>query len=244
MKFNKKPKMIFFDVGGTLLDDGPCIPKDGFEALRLASKNPDITTADFLSNCWDEYLEDMKNLHSFSGVNLDIPLSAVIKFATMKSGLDFDISICEQEEIFDRFNSTRTVIDGISELLETLKQHNIRTAVISNNMMSGESLALAIKHWIPNANFEFCLTSADVLYCKPSKHIFKVALGYAHLNPEECWYCGDGYIPDIEGASGCNIAPVHFDKKADIPFEIKTVNGSNYLAINHWNVLTDVINNI
>ncbi len=244
MEFDKKPKMILFDVGGTLFDDGKCIPQDGFEALRLAAQNPDVTTADFLAECWNEYLDDMKNMHSRSGVKLDIPLSAVIKFATMKAGLEFNISVYEQEEIFDRYNSTRTVIDGIPELLKTLKKLNIRTAVISNNMMSGESLALAIKHWIPESEFEFFLTSADILYCKPSKYIFDVALKYARLTPEDCWYCGDGFKPDVEGASGSKITPVYFNKNSENSFEIKEINNVNYVTINHWNTLTDLVKNI
>ena len=104
------------------------------------------------------------------------------------------------EEIFDRFNSSRYVIDGIPELLRELDLLGIRTAIISNNMMSSESLALAVKRRIPSANFEFCLTSADILFAKPSKNIFNAALNYAGINACECWYCGDGKKPDVFGA--------------------------------------------
>ena len=241
--YAKKPKMILFDVGGTLFEDGKCNFKDGFEALRLTSLNPDATTADFLAERWDEYIEDMKNLESATGIHLDFPLSAIIKYATMKAGLKFGISLYEQEELFDRFNSARKVIEGIPGLLKALKNQDIRTAIISNNAMSGESLSLAIRHWIPEADFEFCLTSADILYTKPCKHIFEAAINYTTLKPEDCWYCGDSFIPDVLGASGCNIAPILIDKEAEAPFEVKKINDGNYLIINHWDVLTDIIKN-
>ena len=238
MLYNKKPKMILFDVGGTLFDDGKCNPADGFESLRNYALNPEVTDGEKLSLFWNEYLEDVSGIKSKSGTTLDIPLSDVIRYATMNCGLVFDIPMSVQEEIFDRFNSSRQVIDGISELLDELDSLGIRTAVISNNMMSGESLSLAIKRWIPSAKFEFCLTSADILFTKPSKSIFVTALKYAGLEPSDCWYCGDSIIPDVYGSSACGILPVLLDTKSSLPFEFRSdENCKNYLTVNSWNEL-------
>ena len=118
MPYDKKPKMILFDVGGTLFDDGKCDPVKGFEKLRLAALNPEVTTAEKLGEYWDSFMNDVSDLTSREGIILDIPLSAVIRYATMNTGLHFDIPMAEQEEIFDRFNSSRRVIDGVPELLE------------------------------------------------------------------------------------------------------------------------------
>lgn len=245
MSYIKKPKMILFDVGGTLFNDGKCNPAQGFEALRFKAENPQITTATKLALRWDEFLEETEGFKSKSGVTLDVPLSAVIKYATMKEGLKINLPVIEQEEIFDRFNSTRTVIDGVPELLEVLKELNIRTAVISNNMMSGESLALSIKHWIPSANFEFCLTSADLLFTKPYKEIFNAAANFAGVEATECWYCGDGRIPDVDGAKNSLMTPVLLDVTSQIPFEYRTDGGrGEYLTVNHWKELSEYIKNL
>lgn len=243
MSYNKKPEMILFDVGGTLFEDGKCSPRDGFSKLRLAAKNPDVTDDTILAALWDEYMDEVNvGLKSKSGTALDIPLSAVIKYVTMHAGLHFDISMAEQEEIFDRYNSTRTLIDGVPELLSALEALGIRTAVISNNMMSGESLRLAIKRWIPTAKPEFCLTSADLLFTKPDKTIFNAAASYAHLAPCDCWYCGDGRIPDVEGAKNSGMKPVLLDKNAALSYELRTDGGrGEYLTVNHWNVLKEHI---
>lgn len=237
MQYDKKPEMIFFDVGGTLFDDGRCDPVAGFEKLRLAAKNPEVTSADFLASKWNEYLNEVDSITSKSGIKLDVPLLAVIKYATMQAGLLFDIPTAEQEEIFDRFNSTRTVIDGIPELLDELDSSKIRSAVISNNMMSGESLELSIKHWIPTAKFELYLTSADLLFTKPSHKIFTAAANYAHLSPADCWYCGDGKIPDVDGAKNAGMTPVLLDLNSDKPFEFRDDGKGRYLTVNNWNVL-------
>ena len=242
MNYNKKPKMILFDVGGTLFEDGRCNPAQGFEKLRLSALNPDVTTAEKLAEYWDIFLNEVSGFKSKSSITLDVPLSAVIRYATMHTGLIFDIPMAQQEEIFDRYNSTRKVLDGIPELLDKLDSLGIRTAIISNNMMSGESLSLAVKRWIPNSNFEFCLTSADILFTKPSSDIFACALSYAALEPDECWYCGDSKIPDVYGSSRCGMTPVLIYPKAEMPLEYRSDNEcEGYLVINHWNVLTDFL---
>lgn len=241
MSYNKKPEMILFDVGGTLFDDGKCIPIDGLKKLRLAADNPEVTDDATLASLWDEYTDEVfTGLKSKSGTFLDIHLSAPIKYVTMKTGLHFSISMAEQEEIFDRYNSARKVIDGVKELLETIHNMGIRAAVISNNVMSGEGLALAIKRWIPEEKFEFFLTSADVTFSKPDKAIFEAASGFAHLDPADCWYCGDGRIPDVDGAKNSGMTPVLLDVKSEIPLEMRTDGGrGEYMTVNHWNVLKE-----
>ncbi len=227
---NKLPKMIIFDVGGTLFNDGKFEPESGFEALRLHACNPEITSAPVLTKHLYEYLDKVNDAES----KLEIPLSSVLKYVAMKTGLRFDNPIYKQEEIFDRFNSTRSVIDGVPELLETLKFLGVRTAVISNNMMSGESLTEAIRFWIPEAEFEFCLTSSDVLFKKPDKNIFESAINFANLNPFDCVYCGDGFIPDVCGSLGVGMNAVLLDQKSDKDFEIKKHEDKEYIAVNNW----------
>ena len=243
MVYDKKPAMILFDVGGTLFDDGPCIPRDGLAKLRLAAVNPEVTDDDTLAALWAEYMDEVNvGLKSKSGAVLDMPLSAAIKYTTMHTGLHFDISMAQQEEIFDRYNSTRAVIDGVEQLLAAINDMGIRAAVISNNAMSGEGLALAIKRWIPSANMEFYLTSADLLLTKPSKSIFTAAAGYAQLDPADCWYCGDGRVPDVDGGKNGGMTPVLLDTKAAVALEMRTDGGrGEYMAVNGWGALEEYL---
>lgn len=234
----KKPSMILFDVGGTLFRDGKCNFFDGLSALRRYAENPDITDDEALLHIWNEYLERLgSSFHTKDGASLEIPLSAMIKFTAMTAGLKFDIDIFSQEEIFDRFNSTREVMEGIPELLALLKEKGIRTAVISNNAMSGEGLSLAIKRWIPSAEFEFCLTSADILFSKPDKSIFIAAANFAGVKPSDCWYCGDSKIPDVYGSGGVGMFPVLIDENAEEPLASR----ESHMVIKSWNELTKYI---
>ncbi len=246
MGYDKKPAMILFDVGGTLFAGGKFSAADGLDALRLAASNPDITDTATMAELWESYAEEIGSGHkSVSGTTLDFPLSGALKYITMRTGLHFDISMYEQEELFDRFNSTRKVIDGIPELLETANSLGIRTAVISNNAMSGESLALAVKHWIPTSEMEFCLTSADILLSKPDRNIFDIAVSYAGLNADECWYCGDSFTPDVYGAKQAGLTPVLIDTKSPAELQFKAdADVGEYMVINHWDELTKHIRNI
>ena len=109
-------------------------------------------------------------------------------------------------------------------------------------MMSSESLALAVKRRIPSANFEFCLTSADILFAKPSKNIFNAALNYAGINACECWYCGDGKKPDVFGADISGISHVLLDTKSETPIEFRSDEYcKKYLAVNNWFALKEYI---
>ena len=244
MPYTTKPKMILFDVGGTLFDDGKFVAKDGLSALRKAAENSEVTDDDTLAALWDCYMQEAcgGNPKAKSGISLDLPLSSAIKYVTMKTGLRLTLSMAELEELFDRFNSERRVMDGIPELLTTLDTLGIRMAVISNNAMSGDSLALAIRHWLPDSKAEFCLTSADLLIPKPDKTLFECAAAYAGVAPEDCWYCGDSKVPDVDGSRSAGMTPVLIDTKSPLAREIRT-DGKNgeYLTVNHWSVLTEIL---
>lgn len=243
MSYDKKPEMIFFDVGGTLFKGSRFSARDGFSALRKSAVNPEVTTDDFLALLWDEFMENTASDHrSLSGTKLDFHLSTALKYVTMKAGLRFEISMYEQEEIFDRHNSLRHVIYGVPELLAQLYAKGIRAAVISNNAMSGEGLRLAIDRWIPENKMEFCLTSADILLTKPDKDIFLCAASYAGVKPENCWYCGDSIEADVDGAKNAGMTPVLLDTESENPFDMRKEDGrGEYLAVNSWSVLEDYI---
>lgn len=244
--YNKKPKMILFDVGGTIFNDGKCIAEDGFSALLNVAENPVITNKTELARYWDEYMNEVcRGLKSKSGITLDAPLSAFIKYATMNAGLRIKLPMSEQEEIFDRFNSSRSVLNGVPELFEALEKLNIKYAIISNNAMSGEGLALSIKHWLPSAKPEFCLTSADIMLTKPCKNIFDCATKYAHLDASDCWYCGDNFTADVYGSKNAGLTPVLIDEKSVTPLEIREDEETGeYMVINNWNRLREYLNKI
>jgi len=233
-----KPKLVLFDFGGTLMIDGEFSLHSGMEKLRLAAENPDAATTEAMCGMFRE----MKNFADKINTNdsnciMETPLSSIFRNIFACSGLRYAISLTECEILFDRSNSTRTAAPYIAELLTALHDAGIRTGVISNTVLSGEAMAAAVSEHIPNAGMEFIITSADYIFCKPSPYMFLAAAKTAGVEPGECWYCGDGLIPDVGGAHNSGMLPVLYDRKAVIPFECGECGGKEYYIINSWTEL-------
>ena len=235
MKYSEKPEMILFDVGGTLFADGKFSALDGLKALREAALNPDVTDESTLLSLWDEFEGKVKE---FLPSCFELPLSATLKYVIHNSGLKFNMSVTQLEELFDRCNSPRRVIDFVPELLDFLKKQGIRTAVISNNAMSSESLTMALERWIPEAQLEFVLTSADFIFPKPYSQLFLSAANSAGLSPSQCWYCGDTFTADVKGSLDAGMFAVLLDKASGTAAEICTDDTlREYLRVNSWDAL-------
>lgn len=89
MPYNNKPKMILFEVGGTLFDDGKCDPVAGFSELLNYADNPNITDGNTPAKLWDEYLNMVHGSKSESGLSLEIPLSAIIMIVGCRNAFAF-----------------------------------------------------------------------------------------------------------------------------------------------------------
>ena len=234
--------MILFDVGGTLFADGKFSAIDGLSALRKASLNPDVTDDDALLSLWNEFENKVK---AFLPSCFELPLAATLKYVIHNSGLKFNMSVTELEELFDLKNSPRSVIDFVPELLTTLKELGIRTAVISNNAMSSESLTLALNRWIPDNSFEFVLTSADFIFPKPHAELFISAASSAGLCASQCMYCGDTFIADVKGSLDAGMYAVLLDKSAHADIQLCTDDSKReYLRVNSWNALRSYLSQL
>lgn len=243
MAYTKKPEMIFFDVGGTLFKDGPFYPLEGFKGLVQCSENGCPEDAERMLKCFNEIYEEVHPFYrSRSGITADIYLPGLLKYIFMKCGLKFSLSMPELEEVFDRYDTSREIMPGIVDLLNYLDAAGIRTAVISNNMVTGNGLALSISRWLPEAKMEFVLTSADLIVAKPWRGLFEAAAAYAGVDPADCWYCGDGLIPDVDGARNGGMTPVLIDPASEAPVEYRTDGGrAEYLTVRHWDELVKIL---
>ncbi|HZK38667.1 MAG TPA: HAD family hydrolase [Clostridia bacterium] len=231
-----KPKLVLFDFGGTLIDDSDYRPLAASEALRLAADNPEDTTSEILCDLWrsmDERLSHRAKSDE-AGYELDVQLSGVLRNILAVAGLRYSIDLAACEAIFDRAHSVRKATPHMAQLLQALDAAGIRTAVISNTMMSGEAMAVAVKEHFPQSKMEFVITSADYMFCKPAPEMFVAATKTAGVEPSECWYLGDTFGPDVVGAHGIDILPVLYESESDIPFERKEREGKAYYVVNSW----------
>jgi len=199
----KKPKLVLFDFGGTLIRSSEFWLEKGMEALRLSAVNPEVTTTKAMCELWDYYYDRLTGREGGPGSDdLEVQLSTVFRNMFALTGLKYEIDLWECEAVFDKHNSDREPTPNMAELLDALDRAGIRTAVISNTVISGRAMEQAVNYQLPNSKMEFVLTSADYLFKKPHGDMFLAAAKISGVKPHDCWYCGDNFDADAGGA--CN----------------------------------------
>ncbi|HPP68576.1 MAG TPA: HAD family hydrolase [Clostridiales bacterium] len=241
----KIPKLALFDFGGTLADDGELDIDSGLKAVLNAAGVKEYDE-DLLRNLWIDMQEQvLSDIRTPKGYRVETPLSAIFRNIFARAGIKVDLPLTECEYIFDKFNSTRKRTPYIDELLNVMREKGIRTGVISNIVMSGESLKMAIDELLPDNKFEFILTSCDYLFQKPAPHMFEAAAKITGVEPQDCWYLGDSYRADVLGASPVGMTAFRYKKEQEEEFLTLTaeIDGKEYTyyGINSWKVLANML---
>lgn len=241
----KKPEMILFDYGHTLL----CEP--GFDARRCEEatipyivENPQNLTAEQI------YAEVQKQFVRFQRARdngIEIHQWQFMRLIYEYLGLTFSVSYEELEEIEWTAASPGAVMPNTEKMLAYLDDAGIRTAVISNIGWSGQALTRRINRLLPNNRFEFIMASSEYAVRKPDRMLFDTALRKAGLSPEQVWYCGDSVKADVIGAHGAGIYSVLYEGSA--PDDVNPVLQENigvkiafdYLHIYDWDELIETL---
>lgn len=241
----KKPEMILFDYGHTLLYE------PGFDAMRCEEAaypyivvNPQKLTA---AQIYAEVQRVFAQFQEQRNAGIEIHEWQFMRLVYEYLGLQFSISYRELEEIEWNAASPGAVMPGVEEMLDFLDDIGIRTAVISNIGWSGNALANRINRLLPDNRFEFIMASSEYAVRKPNRMLFETALRKAKLPADAVWYCGDNFKADVKGAHDAGIFPVLYEGKA--PGEENTFVSRNegesadfaYLRIHDWQEMTALL---
>ncbi|MDE5939309.1 MAG: HAD family hydrolase [Lachnospiraceae bacterium] len=241
----KRPEMILFDYGHTLLYE------PGFDALRCEeAAYPYIVENPLRLSAKQIYVEVQKLFQRFQKERdngIEIHQWQFMRLAYEYLGLTFSISNEELEEIEWTAASPGAVMPKAEKILAYLEEAGIRTGVISNIGWSGQALATRINRLLPNNRFEFIMASSEYAVRKPDRLLFETALRKAGLLPEQVWYCGDSIRADVFGAQGAGIYPVLYEGSApydENPFAHQNdgvAAAFDYLHIYDWDELIGVL---
>ena len=242
----KKPKMILFDYGNTLLREKNINFSRGYQALfPYITKNPRQVTPEEMEAV-GEGLYHKCSASRKAGVEVHQWRNQ--QFLCEYLGIEFELSDAEVEKILWDHTSEGAQMPYVTEMLRCLKDNGIRSGVISNIGWSGHALAERINRLLPDNSFEFILASSDYIYRKPDPMLFELALRKAGLPPEDVWYCGDKIEYDIDGAKSVGMFPVLYeDLTVENPWK-----GQNdgweidvpHLHIHDWRKLIDILEGI
>ncbi len=209
----KRPKMVLFDYGQTLIHEPYFNKALGMEAvLAHAVSNPLGRTARELGGYIDALETEMERFHTADGHSplLETHNLPFQRYVFASQGLAFSLPEEVLETLYWDAAAPGQPTDGILPLLDLLAAEGIRTGVISNLSFSGAALRARLDRLLPNHRFEFVLATSEYVFRKPSPRIFRLALTMAGLEPQEAWYCGDHPRYDVEGAAAAGLQPVWY----------------------------------
>lgn len=236
----KKPKMILFDYGQTLVNEERFDGVKGTEAvLQYCTQNKYHLTAEQIqqeANAINKELGrfDPDRRHLFQ---VEVPNHMFTAYLYEQLGIQVSLTAEQVDQVFWDAASPGKPTEGIEAFLAYLEEQGIRTGVISNISYSGRIVEQRIKKLLPEQKFEFILATSEYLFRKPNKRIFTLALEKAGLKPEEVWYIGDQYECDIVGAAGAGLFPVWYIGNMDLPYTPH----EKVLTVNCWEKLREVL---
>lgn len=236
----KTPRMILFDYGQTLINEGKFDGVRGTEAvLRYATRNKYDKTAaqvqaeaDFINSQLGRF--DPQRRHLFQ---VEVPNHMFTAYLYASQGIELSLDAEEIDRVFWNAAAPGEPTEGIREFLDFLEQKNIRTGVISNISFCGNVVEERIHSLIPDNHFEFILATSEYMYRKPHRRIFELALEKAGLSPEEVWYVGDNYECDVKGAVGAGLFPVWYTGAIGQLSEVH----DDILTIRNWRELQEFL---
>lgn len=209
-----KPKMIFFDMGQTLIYEPIIDVRRGDAALlEYAVENKYGIGPDEVAARAKEINAQIAALGGCTpgkrnAFEIEVPFSSFNRYLLDSLGIRLSLTDAEAERIFWEASSPGYATDGIAEFLEFLHNNGIRTGVISNVSYSEQTVIDHINTLIPNNHFEFVIASSSYIFRKPNKMLFDLAIEKTDLNADEIWYVGDRFEFDAVGAMKSGMFPV------------------------------------
>ena len=244
----KKPEMILFDYGRTLLYQPNFSTSNGNKAIYpYINRNPRHIS---LEEYDETIVELFAKIKDERGPILEIHEHSFLKLAMEYMDISFSVSIEEAEEIVMNGISEGGIMPHADRLIDYLNEKGIRTGVISNNCFSSNALKKLFDRLLPRNKFEFVMASSDYIFRKPHSMMFDIALQKAGLTAGQVWYCGDSIEADVNGAKGVGMFPVLYEGRTDDgtnPFAHQNDNliiDFEHLHITDWNELMDVLERI
>jgi haloacid dehalogenase superfamily, subfamily IA, variant 1 with third motif having Dx(3-4)D or Dx(3-4)E len=239
----KKPEMIIFDYGHTLLYEPDSNSLRGEEALfKYIKSNKNNLTPQQVN----DYAQDLfENIGLVRKMNMEIHERQFQRMLYEYLEIELTISLEEAELVFwDGMSSGATMPDS-DKLIDYINANGIRSGVISNIGFSGDALTERLNRLLPRNKFEFVIASSEYMFRKPNRMLFELALKKAGLSADEVWFCGDNVIADIGGSSSVGIFPVWYDNNIKEDSWTNKNDGvtpqCEHLHIHEWSEMIDIL---
>lgn len=113
-------------------------------------------------------------------------------------------------ERVDKIKKEYSLINGVMDMLKTLKANGYLLAVVSN--WRNQSLRSDLEQLGISSYFDYIADSSVEGVSKPNPAIFKIVLNHLNIKPYEAVHIGDLYYSDVVGAQNAGINAILFDE--------------------------------
>jgi putative hydrolase of the HAD superfamily len=207
---------VCFDLGDTLVDLGE--GRGSYEA-RLAMRvsrvydvlaQAGVAPADRQAFCHALATSSEARYHQAVAEQRGIDISDVLRWFFAHHGIPADDGLIEAAaEAYCRGSGEVTPLRvGAREVLNTLRDHGLRLAVISNTLQPARYLDESLARRGLLEYFPVRVYSSEVRVAKPHPAIFRAALAALNVRPERAVYVGDRLVTDVAGAQGVGMKAV------------------------------------
>lgn len=202
----RKPKMVIFDAGRTLIDYAAFDTRKGVNALMpYITANPQELCAEEI----DRQTSKVFELFEASRKQLfEVPEQTILRLVHDLLGLKFSIPLDEIERIIWKEDAIKVPIPHADQVLQELHSAGIQTAVLSNLDFSGHLLKEALDQLYPGNHFKFVIASSDYGIRKPNVLIFQAAIAKSGFSASDIWYVGDKLAVDVAGSRNAGMVSV------------------------------------
>ena len=184
---------VLFDLGNTIINNINIDLKNGFNKLI---QKYNINCQNITSSI-ETILQLIRQRNDF-----ELPAIEILQIFEELLNFKFNDDYYEVEYELLKYCSIDALMDGVLEVLEYLKNNNIRMGIVSNSIFSSQCLERWLCDYKILYYFEFVISSSDVIYRKPTKQIFETS--YIHLNnidKKKILFIGDSFDIDYVGAT-------------------------------------------
>jgi len=242
-KHCKRPEMIIFDYGHTLLGEPGFDTLRGEEALfeYIKSNKKNLT----FKQVNDFSRELLKKISIVRGMGIELHEWQFQRLLHEYLEIELSVSFAEAENIFWDNTCPGAVMPDADKMISYINANGIRSGVISNIGFSGQALAMRINRLLPQNRFEFIIASSEYMIRKPDPMLFELALKKAGISAGDVWFCGDNIKADVEGSAAVGIFPVWYEDETMENLwrgqEKGVTPHCEHLHIHDWNELIEVL---
>jgi putative hydrolase of the HAD superfamily len=213
-----KPKAVLFDLDDTLLafnNASDCAWEECCDDF-IRNNTVSFTSRELLERLfkirkwyWSDPFRNKKGRNDMKNARRE-----VFGYTLRDIGFYDNEKIIETADSYTRLQETLwDLFDGTTDALQTLKNLNIRMAVVTNgtsDVQRGKLARFGITQF-----FDHIIIDTEVGASKPDVKIFQIALDKLTLDPSQVWMIGDNLVWDVEGPQRLGIFSVWNDFKRE-----------------------------